>query len=280
MKVAKQFDQLADSTLLAALIQTVFAVNIQSSPPTEEALAGLLTPQEMQTLMAQGISPFEAWAEMQAGWADAIDIGGRAINTFPGQKLEFLSPEQPQSTYREFSMHLLRELARCLGLTYESATGDYDGATYSSVRMAVNEIFTITLARRKFVVAPFLQPIYEAWLKEEVAAERIEFPGGYSAFLRNRVAACRARWIGAPKPVANDLKAASAHQVYRDMGVMTDEMIANDLGVDIEDVYAQRAREATMREGYGLPEPTGGSAISDKDVDYEDDDRKKEDGDE
>lgn len=283
MKVAKQFDQLADSTLLAALIQTVFAANVQSSPPTEDALAGFLTPQEMQTLMAQGVSPFEAWAEMQAGWADAnaidIGIGGRIINTFPGQKLEFLSPNQPQSAYKEFSMHLLREMARCLGLTYESATGDYDGATYSSVRMAVNEIFTITLARRKFVVAPFLQPIYEAWLEEEVASGRIDFPGGYGAFLANRVAACRAHWIGAPKPVADDLKAAKAHQVYRDMGVMTDEMIANDLGVDIEDVYAQRAREATMREGYNLPEPTSGPAISDKEVE-DDDDKKKGDGDE
>lgn len=259
MKVAKQFDQLADSTLVAALIQTVFAANVTSTPPTEESLAGFLTPQEQQKLMAAGISPFEAWAEMQAGWAGAnaidIGIGGRIVHTFPGQELEFLSPNQPQSAYKDFSMHLLRELARCLGLTYESATGDYEGATYSSVRMAVNEIFAITLARRKFIIAPFMQPIYEAWLEEEVASGRIDFPGGYPAFLANRVAACRAHWIGAPKPVADDLKAAKAHQVYRDMGVITDEMIANDLGADIEDVYAQRAREAGLRQSYGLPEP-------------------------
>jgi lambda family phage portal protein len=274
MKVAKQFDQLADSTLLAALIQTVFAANLQSDAPSEEALAGLLTPQEAQVLAAQGVSPFEAWAEMQAGWADAnaidIGIGGRVVSTFPGQKLEFLSPNQPQSSYKEFALHLLREMARCLGLTYESATGDYTGATYSSVRMAVNEIYQITLARRKFVIAPFLQPIYEAWLEEEIATGRIGFPGGYSAFLANRVAACRAQWIGAPKPVADDLKAAKAHQVYRDMGVMTDEMIANDLGVDIEDVYAQRAREADLRDVYGLHIPANGPALSNDEKDDED----------
>lgn len=282
MKVAKQFDQLADSTLLAALIQTIFAANLQSEAPTEEALAGLLTPQEMQTLMAQGISPFEAWAEMQAGWAEAnvinIGIGGRIANTFPGQKFEFLSPEMPAAPYKEFSIQLLREMARCLGMTYESATGDYEGATYSSVRMAVNEIYQITLARRKFILAPFLQPIYEAWLEEEIASGRIPFPGGYRAFLANRVAASRSQWIGNPKPVADDLKAAKAHQVYRDMGVMTDEMIANDLGVDIEDVYAQRSREARMRATYGLPEPTSGPAIPDADVE-DDEDKKKGDGD-
>lgn len=259
MKVARQFEQLADSTLLASLIQTVFAANVQSELPTEENLQGLLTPQEAATMQAQGVSPFEAWAAMQSGWYDAnvidVGIGGRVVSTFPGQKMEFLSPEHPTSSYRDFALHLLREMARCLGLTYESATGDYTGATYSSVRMAVNEVYQITKARRKFIVAPFSQPIYAAWLEEEIAYGRIPFPGGYENFLVNRQAASRANWLGAPKPVADDLKAAKAHSVYREMGVITDAMIASDLGVDIEDVYAQRAQEVELRASYGLPEP-------------------------
>ena len=35
---------------------------------------------------------------------------------------------------------------------------------------------------------------------------------------------------------------------------MTDAAIAEDLGHDIEDVYAQRAREKALRETYGLPD--------------------------
>ena len=38
------------------------------------------------------------------------------------------------------------------------------------------------------------------------------------------------------------------------MGVVSDQMVADDLGVDIEDVYAQRARELKLRKRYGLPE--------------------------
>ena len=274
IKVARQFDQLADSTLLAAMLQTVFAANLKSDAPTEEALAGLLTPQEHQQLIAAGISPFQAWAEMQSGWYDsnAIDvgIGGRIATTFPGQTLEFLSPEHPTSSYKDFSLHLLREMARCLGLTYESATGDYEGATYSSVRMAVNEIFAITVMRRKFVLAPFLQPIYEAWLEEEVASNRIPFPGGYQAFMANRIAASRARWIGAPRPQADDLKAAKAFQVYYDMGVITAQEIAEALGLDIEDVYAQLSREKSLRAQYKIPEPqTGTAPITEKDLEDE-----------
>jgi hypothetical protein len=35
---------------------------------------------------------------------------------------------------------------------------------------------------------------------------------------------------------------------------MTDAAIAEDLGHDIEDVYAQRARERALRQTYGLPD--------------------------
>jgi lambda family phage portal protein len=256
LRVAKQFDQLADATLTAAIIQTVFAATITSEVPTDEQLAGLITPQEQAALNRAGQSVFDGWFEAQSGWYDnaTIDVGvnGRIAHLFPGQKMDFHSASHPSSEYKEFSMHLLREIARCLGLTYESATGDYDGATYSSVRMATGEIFAITLYRRAFIIAPFCQAAYEAWLEEEIEAETIEFPGGIEGFYANRAAACRAFWRGTPKPQADDVKTSTAHKAWRDMGVMTDEMIANDLGVDIEDVYVQRQREMEMRKRYGL----------------------------
>lgn len=259
LQVAKQFDQLADATLTAAIMQTVFAATITSDDPTEQTMQGLLTPQEQARMGAEQVSPIAAYLDMVGGFYDNVTlnlgINGRIAHLFPGQKLEFHSPKNPTSDYKEFSMHLLRELARCLGLTYESATGDYSGATYSSVRMATGEIFSITRMRRQNVVAPFCQAAYEAWLEEEIQLGRIEFPGGIAAFMTNRPAACRADWRGTPKPQADDLKTAKAHEVWRRLGVVSDAMIANDLGVDIEDVYAQRASEAELRATYSLPDP-------------------------
>ena len=258
LRVAKQFDQLADATLLASIIQTVFAASIESEAPTEDTLRALLNPKEQALLLAQGGTPFDIFMAAKDGWGEGhpIDVGfaGRIAHMFPGEKLQFHSPEQPATAYKEFSLHLLREMARCLGLTYESATGDYEGATYSSVRMAVNEIFAITKARRKFILSPFLQPIYEAWLEEKIDAGEIPFPGGVANFIANRAAACRSKWTGDPKPGADDLKAAKTHELYRNMGIMSDQTIADDLGLDIEDEYAQRARESGLREEYGLPD--------------------------
>lgn len=259
LQVARQFDQLADATLMAAIVQTLFAVTITSDEPTEQVLAGLLTPQEQATMMAQGITPMEAYMDMVAGYYEGtslnVGINGRLAHLFPGQELKFHTSNHPSSDYKEFSMHLLRELARCLGLTYESATGDNVGATYSSLQAATTEIFAITKARRQNIIAPFCQPIYEAWLEEEIATGGIAFPGGYEAFLANRTAACRAEWRGAPRPTADDLKKAKAHEVWKRLGVMSDAMICNDLGVDVDDVYQQLAQEKAMRAEYGLPDP-------------------------
>lgn len=258
LQVARQFDQLADATLMASIVQALFAVTIKGDEPTEDVLQGLLTPQEQARMAREDISPMEMYLEALAGFYDGatLDVGinGRLSHLFPGQEMEFHHASHPGGDYAEFSKQLLREIARCLGLTYESATGDYDGATYSSVRMATGEIFKVTQYRRRHLVRPFCQPVYEAFVEEAVERGDVPFPGGIEAFQTMRAAACRAEWRGSPKPVADDLKTAKAHQTWKSMGVMSDEMIANDLGVEIEDVYDQRAREREMREERGLPE--------------------------
>jgi capsid protein len=38
LQVARQFDQLADATLMAAIVQTLFAMTITSDEPTEQVL--------------------------------------------------------------------------------------------------------------------------------------------------------------------------------------------------------------------------------------------------
>lgn len=263
LKVAKQFDQLADATLTAAIIQAVFAASIKSNEPTEDVMRMLQTPGEQA---AGEAAPIDAWMEAREGWYQntRIDLGipGRFVHLFPGQELAFHDSKHPNGNYKEFANYLVREIARCAGLTFESATGDYSGATYSSVRMGTADIFAVTLMRRQNLVALFCQYSYEAWLEEELFSGRIEAPGGPEAFIENRSALARAEWRGTARPQADDVKAATAHKIWRDMGVITDEAICADLGQDVEDVYEQRAREAKMRAQYGLADNPGGNAAA------------------
>ena len=266
MMVARLFDQLSDATITSWLIQTIFAATVTSDEPTEDILQSLLSPQEQSKMVAEGGTAYEAWFDAMQGWYDGapLDLGvnGRIAHLFPGQKMEFLSAENNAADYKALATLLLREIARCLGLTYESGTGDYEGATYSSVRMATGEIFQITLYRRANILRPMCQPAYEAVIEEDVARGRITVPGGYANFIAKRAAFCRAEWRGSPQPQADDLKTAKKHQIYHDMGVLTDEMIAQDLGTDIETVYEGRAREMALREKLGLPEPVTNPAAT------------------
>lgn len=254
LRIVRQFDQLADATLTAALVQALFAATIESEAPTEQMLQALQDPDEQGAMGGDMLDLFgakHAWYQ-----STKIDLGivGRIAHLFPGESLKFNRSEHPNDTYEAFSKFLLREIARCLGLTFETLTGDYTGATYSSVRMATAENWPIILSRRNNICGRFLQHVYEAWLEEEIESGRIEFPGGYMAFLANRQAAVSAEWRGPAKPQADDLKSAKAHEVYKKLGVVTDEMICADLGVDWEDVYEQRAREKAKRERLDLPD--------------------------
>lgn len=266
LRVTKQFDQLADATLTSAIVRAVFAATIESTEPTEEMLRALQTPAEMSRAQSDR-SLMDQWFEARSGWYDEtnIDLGitGRFAHLYPGQKLSFHDSSAPAPDYEKFASFLLREVARCAGMTFESATGDYRQATYSSIRMATSDIFPLTLQVRRNVHSPFSQGAFEAWLEEDINSGATPFPDGLPGFLNKKAAACNAEWRGGPKPQADDKKTAEAHKIWKDIGVITDEMICADLGTDVEDVYAQRAREKAMREGYGLPEysPAGVTGI-------------------
>lgn len=285
LQVIRQFDDLSDATLAGQVLKTLYAAVIESDLPTSEALEGMLSQQEQAELAREGEGPFGAYMDMIAGFYEAggIDFGknARIAHLLPGDKLKFEQAAAPGDDYKAFADDLKREIARALGMTFESFSGEYQGASYNSNSYGTTEIFAVTTARREKIVAPFCQFAYEAWLEEEIEAGSVPFPGGVERFITNRAAASRAIWLGSPKPLADILKAAKAFEALERMGVMSQGQIANALGVDIEDVYAARQQEQEMRKAYGLREPVymNASGGGPKEAGDEDDDEKGGDGD-
>ena len=275
LHTVKQYDQLSDATLQTALIQAIFAATITSEGPTEEVLRALQSPEEQSgtdTALSDLIG-------MQAAWYEntKIDLGGssRIAHLFPGNKLDFKRSEHPNGTYESFAKFLLREIARALGMSFETMTGDYTGATYSSVRMSTSEIWPIILRRRSNICGRFLQMVYEAWLEEEIEAGTIPFDGGLMGFIAHRPAAVIANWRGPAKPQADDLKTAKAHEVYKNLRLMSDERIADDLGYDIADEYVRMGREVKLREQNNIPDPVPVQPDPEADALLRDDGSKK-----
>jgi lambda family phage portal protein len=277
----KQYDQLSGATLQTAIIQSIFAATVTSPSPTQEILGALQSPDEQQK---DGDPTIDTYFRASEQWYKGtnIDLGGvsRMAHLFPGEKLEFMRSETPNSNYEPFARFLLREIAACAGFTTEDMTGDYNGATYSSIRMSTTTNWPIQLWRRKHIVAPFYQSAFECWLEEDIERGMTPFPGGLAKFLAFRNEACKADWRGPPKPQADDLKWTAATEKQRNMGVVTDEQICAEMGTDWEDVYEQRAREKQRREDLKLADPIiAGSTIADADTLDEDEGDQDETGD-
>ncbi|WP_246233271.1 phage portal protein [Aurantimonas aggregata] len=272
LKVAAQSDQLADATLAVALMQQAFAAIIKSPEASTEAFEAIQS--LVDTDVPEGYDPI-VWARTVDGvradlvevWAarfEALKSGtlsltdpARVAHLGPGEDLQMVTASAPQNNYVPFAQNLQREIARCLGVTFESFTGDHSNANYSSVRMAVASIWPMVMRRRQRIVVPFVQAIFEQWLEESIYEGRIAFKGGYQAFLRDPEAVFQAEFQGPEKPSADPYKDALASKILMELGLSShaDEAIAR--GKNPQELLTAIEREIKVMEAAGIPVPFG-----------------------
>lgn len=276
LKVLAQSDQLADATLAKTLLQTVFAATIKSPEPSEEAFESLQTLGDMEA--PPGFDDSDgAWAEFVGGLQrDLLDVWEMRIGALkdkgismsdparinhlgPGEEFHLHTTDTPGSDYIAFFQNLLREIARCLGVTYEAMSMDHSNATYSSVLMSVASIWPVVLRRRSRIVIPFLQAVYERWLEEMIETGRILIKGGVTAFRRNREAFFQAEWNGPGAPSADNYKAAMADKVELELGISSFADVCARRGRNSEEQIIQLGREKKQFEDAGVPHPFGRS---------------------
>ena len=77
--------------------------------------------------------------------------------------------------------------ARCAGALFEDLTGDYRGATYSSIRMGIAKQWPLLMYRRKHIPTPISQAVANAWLEEEIDRGDMEIPAHSGGLGNTRV---------------------------------------------------------------------------------------------
>jgi len=272
LKVAAQSDQLADATLAVALMQQAFAAIVRSPEASPEAFEAIQSLADTTAPTGYGA---DAWISMIDGVrADLVEVWsarfealkdgslsltdpGRIAHLGPGEELEMVTAESPHNNYLPFAQNLQREIARCLGVTFESFTGDHSDANYSSVRMAVASIWPIVMRRRQRIVVPFVQTIFEHFLEEAIREGRIPFKGGYSAFLKDPEAVFQAEFQGPERPSADPYKDALASKIMMELALSShaDEAIAR--GKNPQELLTAIEREIKQMNASGIPVPFG-----------------------
>lgn len=189
----------------------------------------------------------------------------------PGQDITSANPGRPNSEFNAFTMRILRAIGSCVGAPYEVVSNDFSQTTYTSGRMALNEVRRTYCGWKNWLIEKFCQPIYERLIEEAVLEGELIAP----KFDELKDLYCATRWVGPGWTWVDPAKEVSAtvESLKNNLSTLADEAAAR--GLDWEELLEQRAREETKRKELGLesatpaPAPPPGSPGAKPDQDQE-----------
>jgi len=243
----KQVSDYNDYELQAASLNAVMAAFIKT-PFDMDQLADSLGAGDI----GKSINALSA-AQSAAYGTDPIRLKGAQINFLnPGEDVVFTKSEHPNAAFEVFVNAALRNIASCVGLTYEQLTMDWSKVNYSSARAALLEIWRGLSAEKSSFAHSFMQPIYWAWLEEVFDQRRIILPAHAVSFEANPAGWVRAAWIGSGRGWVDPEKEAKAAAIRLATGLTTQESESAEQGRDWKEDMMQRAREQRFARKLGV----------------------------
>lgn len=208
------------------------------SDPTPGAGAGGVTP--------ESVSPVDYYAIPEA----TTDTPGSTavFNLNSGEDLKAFQGTTPSEHFDTFVDAFCSYMAASAGMPLEVLLMKF-GTSYSASRAALVLFWRVAGIWREEMAADYLNPTYEMWLSEEIAAQRVQAPGWLNPTLKAAWLNCR--WIGSPMPNIDPMRTAKADQLYATLGAQDLDRVAINLnGSD------GRANRAKLKRQYAeLPDP-------------------------
>ncbi len=195
--------------------------------------------------------------EVEAGMLEALP---------PGVGFESFDPKYPVESFATFVGEYKRDIAAGLNVAHHNLSGNMSGVNYSSARIAELAERRSWRALQRWLIASFVQPVFEEWLRLALLNRAITLPSGAALPADRFEKFAEAASFQPPgwawvDPEA-DIKAAAIAVSYdmRSMRQITDEQ-----GVDLEDTLADKARLRDRYTALNLPVPgwlSGAGAVS------------------
>jgi len=199
----------------------------------------------IQTAVADGIGPSVDLAkpreprqmEAAAGIIDELD---------PGQTFKEWDPKHPSTAFKEFSGAILRGVARGLGMSYMTLTGDLNGTSYSSGRIGLLPERDRWRVLQQEVSMRFLRPLYRAWVPMARLAGALKVDGRIASDLT--AIAWKGRgwaWIDPLKDMQGTVLG-----IQHGLDSRTDALM--EQGLDLETTFQHLRQEIDLAEKYGI----------------------------
>ena len=260
MKLLKNLEEYYDVELMAAITAGNFPVHLET--PSDAANSGVV----------RGLKQDKE--------------GKRFWETAPGQitygpeKPHILANPRPSGTFPEFSKSNERRAAASQGVPHILAVKDFTETTYSGGRLAQMDFWQLASYFRTLEIETSSQPTWEMVFEEGVCRGFIEIPGGIDAFYENPEAWTNATWTGVGKGLLDPNKEMQAYTQGLETHVLNLAHVHAELGLDHEEMLAQREREVRDLEARGLwtrSKISAQSQAQNPDQDSEEDDARQAD---
>lgn len=196
-----------------------------------------------------------------------LEAGAIFTETLPGESIEMINPNRPNTILEQFRTAMMRAVSRCIGLSYSSLSGDYDG-TYSAQRQELVEAYDGYRAMTQTFVARFVQPVWERFVQMAIASGQLKVP----SHIRVDTVA-QAAFRGPKMPWIDPVKEANGIKLLAGSRVQSITQSIAERGGRVQDVFEEIARERRLAEelGFSLDAPaTAASPASDPSQDDDD----------
>lgn len=232
----KQLQRWSDAELNAAVVSSLMSVFIKMDA---DAFQDLFDEDAQASLVDKATS-----------WSGEME-SGKAINLLPGEDITSPTPGRPNPDFDPFWTAMVRQIGMALGLPFEVLVMHFQ-SSYSAARAALLMAWKEWRGRRDFLAKTLCQPVYELWLADEVADNRISAAGFFSDPVI-RAAWCGAEWTGDALGSLDPVKEALAAKARVELGISTKdaESIQYD-GVPWINKHRQRVREEQAERADGL----------------------------
>jgi lambda family phage portal protein len=178
------------------------------------------------------------------------------FNLHAGETIKPFESTAPSEQFDRFVDSFTAHLAASVSMPIEVLLMKF-GQNYSASRATLVLFWRIAQIWRTEMATDFLDYVYESWLAEEIARNRISAPGWQDPTLRE--AWLNNKWIGVPMPEIDPLRSANAQKEFATIGAKDLDTIARETnGSDGAVNRAKLTKQFAELPGAPWNAPTGG----------------------
>lgn len=159
---------------------------------------------------------------------EAVSFGGgmSVCNLNSGEELKSFAPSSPNEAFSAFNKAIEDIVYSSVSQPPEIGRMSFN-SNYSASQAAILLFWDVLKVWRDELASDFLNPVYEAWLDNEIARGRIKCPGWSDPLLRKAWSYCE--WTGKGRPHIDPVKYGSGEKLKIELGATTQERIAREM---------------------------------------------------